>query len=69
VAALNGDELTMERVRIRQKLADRSNFVVCAELTGGPGFVCDLIEKFLQAYQDAGNSGIPEGFDFELSIR
>ena len=66
---MNGDELTMERVRIRQKLADMSNFVVCAELTGGSGFICGPIEKFLQAYQDAGNFAIPEGSDFELSIR
>ena len=54
----------MERLRLRQKLADGSNFVVCVELTGGPGFNYGPIEKFLRAYQEAGASALPKGFDF-----
>ncbi len=54
----------MERIRLRQKLADKSNFVVCVELTGGPAFSYGPIEKFLQAYQEAGAASIPKGFDF-----
>ena len=69
VAIFNGGKPTMERVRLRQKLADKPNFVVCVELTGGPGFNYGPIEKFLQAYQGVGSAAIPKGFDFELSVR
>ena len=54
----------MERVQLRQKLADTANFVVCVELTGGPGFNYGPIEKFLRAYQEAGRSALPKDFDF-----
>ena len=54
----------MERKRLKAKFADRSNLVVCAELTGGPGYSLSPIEKFLQAWNEAGNSVLPQGFDF-----
>ena len=49
---------------MKEKLEDKSNFVVYAELTGGPGFNCSPIEDFLKAYKDAGTSVIPKGIDF-----
>ncbi|MBN2316159.1 MAG: methylenetetrahydrofolate reductase C-terminal domain-containing protein [Sedimentisphaerales bacterium] len=54
----------MERVKLRRKLADKTDFVVCVELTGGPGFSYGPIEAFLRAYQEAGSSVLPKGFDF-----
>ena len=54
----------MERNRIKQKIRDKSNFIVYAELTGGPGFKFGPIEDFLKAYKDAGASVIPNSFDF-----
>src|SRR4030042_1806856 len=54
----------MDRNRLKTKFADRSNLVVCAELTGGPGYSLSPIEKFLQAWNEAGNSVLPQGFDF-----
>jgi 5-methyltetrahydrofolate corrinoid/iron sulfur protein methyltransferase len=50
--------------RFRDELRERSNFVVCAELTGGPNFKIDPIEKFLKEYQKSGGSVIPKGFSF-----
>jgi methylenetetrahydrofolate reductase (NADPH) len=59
--------------RLKEKLQDKSGFVVVAELTGGPGFSFTPIEKFLAAYKTAGSSAIqngergriiPAGFDF-----
>ncbi len=52
----------MDRVRLRDKLKDRTRFLVLAELTGGPGFSLAPIEKFLQARQEKANA-IPAGFD------
>jgi len=54
----------MERNRLKEKIRDKSNFVVYAELTGGPGFNFGPIEDFLKAYKDAGSSIIPKGIDF-----
>jgi len=57
----------MARMSLRETLTKRSDFVVLAELTGGPGFSFDPIEKFLTAYQQAAAGGaqvIPAGFDF-----
>ncbi len=54
----------MDRVRVRRRLADESDFIVCVELTGGPGFNYGPIERFLRAYQDEGSTAIPKGFDF-----
>jgi 5,10-methylenetetrahydrofolate reductase len=42
----------MDRVRLKDKLRDRTRFLVLAELTGGPGFSLAPIEKFLQARQE-----------------
>mgnify|MGYP000881357684 CR=1 FL=1 len=53
----------MARTSLREKLTKRSGFVVLAELTGGPGFSFDPIEKFLKAYKD-NPTAIPSGFDF-----
>jgi len=54
----------MEHNGLKQRLEDTSNFIVCVELTGGPGFNRGPIEKFLQAHQSADRSAIPKGFDF-----
>jgi 5,10-methylenetetrahydrofolate reductase len=52
----------MDRVRLRDKLRDRTRFFVLAELTGGPGFSLASIEKYLQARQEKADA-IPAGFD------
>lgn len=52
----------MTRTSLKDKLVRRSGFVILAELTGGPGFSFDPIEKFLKAYKDNA-SAIPAGFD------
>jgi hypothetical protein len=44
----------MDRVRLTDKLRDRTRFLVLAELTGGPGFSLAPIEKFLRARQEKG---------------
>jgi len=54
----------MEHNRLKEKIKDKSNFVVYAELTGGPGFNFGPIEDFLKAYKAAGSSKIPKSFDF-----
>ena len=66
----------MEHNKLRVKLKDKASFVVCVELTGGPGFNFGPIEKFLKAYNEAyklarpgifdffGKSVIPKEFDF-----
>ena len=54
----------MQPKKLREKLKEKSRLVVFAELTGGPGFNFGPIEKFLRDYKAAGNSIIPEGFDF-----
>ncbi|MCJ7728549.1 MAG: methylenetetrahydrofolate reductase C-terminal domain-containing protein [Sedimentisphaerales bacterium] len=48
----------------RQATADKSGFVVVAELTGGPNFDFTPISKFLSAFNEASPSVIPAGFDF-----
>ena len=53
----------MARTSLKSKLAKRSGFVVLAELTGGPGFSFDPIERFLTAYKENATA-IPAGFDF-----
>ncbi|MEN6578058.1 MAG: methylenetetrahydrofolate reductase C-terminal domain-containing protein, partial [Phycisphaerales bacterium] len=53
----------MTRTSLRDKLTKRSGFVLLAELTGGPGFSFDPIEKFLKAYKE-NPTAIPAGFDF-----
>ena len=53
----------MARTSLKDKLTKRSGFVVLAELTGGPGFSFDPIEKFLRAYKE-NPAAVPAGFDF-----
>jgi len=53
----------MSSKSLRQKLADKSGFIVYVELVGGPGFSFAPIEKFLRDY-NAGAGVIPAGFDF-----
>ena len=50
--------------KLREKLQDKTNFVILAELTGGPGFNPAPIEKFLKGFQQADSLAIPDGFDF-----
>jgi methylenetetrahydrofolate reductase (NADPH) len=54
----------MQRKRLRERLEGKSGFVVVAELTGGPNFDFGPISKFLSAFNEAGPSAIPNGFDF-----
>ena len=57
----------MQQKKLREKLEDKSSFVVNVELTGGPGFNFGPIERFLNAYKQthAGGPGVmPDGFDF-----
>ena len=54
----------MTQMSLKDRLAGRSGFVVLAELTGGPGFSFDPIEKFLKAFGQAKKGAIPRGFDF-----
>ena len=57
----------MEHRSLGQKLKHRSDFLVLAELTGGPGFSFRPIESFLGAYQEATRgdaAALPSGFDF-----
>ncbi len=52
----------MARVSLRDELRERGKLVVLAELTGGPGFSLDPIEKFLAARREK-TDAIPAGFD------
>ncbi len=52
----------MARVSLRDQFRERAKLVVLAELTGGPGFSFDPIEKFLQARQEKAGA-IPAQFD------
>ncbi len=57
----------MEHKSLGQKLRQRSDLLVLAELTGGPGFSFAPIERFLNVYQEAAQGGravLPKGFDF-----
>ena len=50
--------------KLKESLQKRDKFIICAELTGGPGFNYNPIEKFLVSYNSADSSVIPEDFDF-----
>ena len=54
----------MRHKKLREKLEDKSGFVVYVELTGGAGFDFAPVEKFLRAYKTAEGSLMPDGFDF-----
>jgi len=56
----------MTRMSLGDRLKKRAGFVVLVELTGGPGFGFEPIERFLDAYRQAASGGkgaIPAGFD------
>ncbi len=56
----------MARMSLKDRLKDRAGFAVLAELTGGPGFSFEPIEKFLNAYRQAcsgGQGALPAGFE------
>jgi 5,10-methylenetetrahydrofolate reductase len=53
----------MVQTSLRDRLARGGRFVVLAELTGGPGFSFDPMEKFLQACQ-VRPQAVPQEFDF-----
>ena len=57
----------MPQKKLREKLQDKSGFVVYVELTGGPGFNLGPIEKFLRAYKTAGGTATPDSFEFASS--
>ena len=50
--------------KLKEKLQERSKFLVYAELTGGPGFDYNPIEKFLISHNTSGGSVVPDYFDF-----
>ncbi|OHB65459.1 MAG: hypothetical protein A2Y76_05755 [Planctomycetes bacterium RBG_13_60_9] len=52
----------MTRASLKEKLTKRAGFVILAELTGGPGFSLDPIERFLRAYQEKPGA-VPGQFD------
>ncbi|MCK4752509.1 MAG: hypothetical protein KAS75_03615, partial [Planctomycetes bacterium] len=54
----------MQQKKFREKLENKSSFVVVAELVGGPNYNFNPIEKFLKDYNAAGSSAIPADFDF-----
>jgi 5,10-methylenetetrahydrofolate reductase len=51
----------MAQISLKNKLKERTAFVVLAELTGGPGFSLEPMEKFLAAYREKPDA-IPDGF-------
>ena len=56
--------MTMPQKRLRDRLKDKSNFVVIAELTCGPNFSFAPIDGFLKAYKAVERSFMVDGFDF-----
>jgi len=55
----------MEQVKLRRKLADKAGFVVCVELTGGPGFSYGPIENIQPAdvISEMTSQGLLDGLD------
>ncbi len=56
----------MARISLKDRLKEGAGFAVLAELTGGPGFSFEPIERFLEAYRQAASGGqgaLPAGFD------
>ena len=54
----------MEQNKFQEELRRKSSFLVCVELTGGPGFNYGPIEKFLMSHKSAAGSNIPDEFNF-----
>lgn len=57
-------QLATKQKRLRDRLTDKSNFVVIAELTCGRNFSFDHIDEFLREYQAVKRSFMVEGFEF-----
>lgn len=55
--------MAAQQKRLREKLQDRSDFIILTELTGGPGFNIAPIEKFFKGYKEAGSLAV-DGFDY-----
>lgn len=49
--------------RLKSSLQSGENFVITAELTGGPGFSYKPIEHFLEGYRNTGLDWVPSGFE------
>ena len=47
----------MARMSLKDRLKEGAGFAVLAELTGGPGFSFEPIERFLEAYRQAASGG------------
>ena len=54
----------MERNKLREKLKDKSSFVVYVELTGGPKLSFGPIENFLKAYKAVDGLVRPDSLKF-----
>lgn len=54
----------MKHKRLKEILLNKSKFAVIAELISGPNFSFFPMENFLKDCKAAGDSSIPEGFDF-----
>ncbi|MBN1972639.1 MAG: methylenetetrahydrofolate reductase C-terminal domain-containing protein [Sedimentisphaerales bacterium] len=54
----------MQQKRFKDKIKDKSGFVVIMELTSGPDFSFAPIDRFLQSYQAAKPDFKSNGFDF-----
>jgi len=54
----------MQQGKLKEKLKDKTKFIIVAELTGGPGYNFGPIEKFLKSWQSCDKSVIPQGFCF-----
>src|SRR4030043_801697 len=50
--------------RLSQALKNKSRFVIVAKFVGGPNFIEEPIEKFLQAHKESKGKDIPADFDF-----
>jgi len=54
----------MPKKKLSKALAERSSFVVVAELAAGPKYNFSPIEGFLSAAKEAGYEDVPKDFDF-----
>jgi methylenetetrahydrofolate reductase (NADPH) len=54
----------MAQRSLRQKLIDRDGFVICVELTGGPGYNFKPVAQFLRDARDAATADWADAFDF-----
>jgi methylenetetrahydrofolate reductase (NADPH) len=54
----------MQQKRFKERIKDKSSFVVIVELTGGPDFSFTPIDGFLESYKAAKPDFSSKGFDF-----